>query len=169
MKRFLIALILLFFWAAPLQAAYMYQFDYQFDGLADDTGLRTGSLSFMSEDLLGLDSWAVIGPGDLLSGGSDSKYPFTDLLFYTDLEADRAHMRMAFDLSGAPSHPCGGMWWNRVDWFFEGQSFDAPGVYVTDWGRGATLTISSVPEPATLMLLGLGIVAVAAARRRLHK
>ena len=168
MKRFLIALILLFFWAAPLQAAYMYQFDYQFDGLADDTGLRTGSLSFMSEDLLGLGNWAVIEPGDLLWGVSDSKYPFTELIFNTDLEANRSRVRMAFDLSGAPSSP-GGMWWNRVDWFFEGQSFDAPGVYVTDWGRGATLTISSVPEPATLMLLGLGIVAVAAARRRLHK
>lgn len=168
MKRFLIALILLFFWAAPLQAAYMYQFDYQFDGLADDMGLRTGSLTFMSEDLLGLDSWAMIGPGDLLWGVSDSKYPFTELLFNTDLEANRSRVRMAFDLSGAPSPPSG-MWWDRVDWFFEGQSFDAPGVYVTDWGRGATLTISSVPEPATLMLLGLGIVAVVAARRRLHE
>ncbi len=177
MKRFLLAFILLLFLALPVQAAYMYQFDYQFYGLADDgiandmRVVRSGVWTYFTDNLIGLNSVAGILPSDLASSSSDSKYPFTEIILSVDLGENKSHVRMHFDLSGAPAPPNGGQWWPFVDWFFVGQSFNAPGTYITDWGHGATMAIreipAGVPEPITVLLLGLGLVGLARIKRKL--
>ena len=163
MKRMVVALILLLVLAVPVQAAYMYTFDYKFSkyvGSVDE--FWEGEWSFILDNLV-IDAMVYKEGVDLVN--VSSTYPYS--IEYVIVSVDETYendslVRMNF-LDDGIEVPFG--------WNFD-IPFNAPGVYDSSPSGWATMTIreipSGVPEPITILLLGLGLFVLAGVRRSLH-
>ncbi len=163
MKRMLIAFILLLVLAAPVQAAYMYTFDYKFSKMVGAVAVDDfweGEWSFILDELV-IDAMVYKEGADLLNVSSTYPYSIEFVAVSVDETYESDSLVTMNFLDDDIDIPFG--------WKFN-MPFNAAGVYDSFPSGWATMTIieipAGVPEPLTVVLLGLGLIALAGARRK---